>query len=298
MFRLGARRAVILAAGAVNSPQILQLSGIGDPARLSALGIAPTHANGAVGGNLQDHVGFDYIYEANRPTLNDVLRPWSGRVAAGLRYLLTRDGPLALSVNQAGGFVRSDAGQATPNLQLYFSPLSYLKAPPGTRPLMNPDPYAAFNISISPCRPTSRGFLRLRSADATAPPEIHPGYLDTDHDRQEIVEGLRFLRRLAETPTLRRLIVEEVAPHPAGDDDASLLDYARGHGVTIFHPVGTCRMGPDSATCVVDPALRVHGVEGLRVADASIFPALTSGNTNAPAIMVGEKASDLILQGS
>jgi choline dehydrogenase len=212
-----------------------------------------------------------------------------------MNYLLARRGPLALSLNQAGGFLRSRPGLDRPNIQLYFSPLSYLKAPPGTRPLMNPDPYAAFNMSVSPCRPTSRGFLRLRSADPGASPEIHAGYLATDHDRQEVLEGLRFLRRLAATATLRRLIVEEVQPHPAGDDDDSLLAFARAHGVTVFHPVGSCRMGPDSRTCVVDASLRAHGLAALRVADASIFPALPSGNTNAPAMMTGEKASDLIL---
>jgi choline dehydrogenase len=160
---------------------------------------------------------------------------------------------------------------------------------------MNPDPYAAFNMSVSPCRPTSRGFLRLRSADSGASPEIHPGYLATDHDRQEVLEGLRFLRRLAATATLSALIDEEIQPRPAGVDDDSLLAFARAHGVTVFHPVGSCRMGTDSRTCVVDPSLRVHGLEALRVADASIFPALPSGNTNAPAMMTGEKASDLIL---
>jgi choline dehydrogenase len=160
---------------------------------------------------------------------------------------------------------------------------------------MNPDPYAAFNMSVSPCRPTSRGFLRLRAPDPAAPPEIHPGYLATDHDRREVVEGLRFLRRLAATSALGAIIDAEIRPRPAGDDDESLLAFARAHGVTVFHPVGSCRMGPDARDCVVDPALRVHGITALRVADASIFPALPSGNTNAPAMMTGEKASDLIL---
>jgi choline dehydrogenase len=150
-------------------------------------------------------------------------------------------------------------------------------------------------MSISPCRPTSRGFLRLRAADPTDSPEIHPGYLDTDQDRQDVLAGLRFLRRLAATPALSGLIAEEIRPRPDSDDDDSLLAFARGHGVTVFHPVGSCRMGTDARGCVVDPALRVHGIDGLRVADASIFPTLTSGNTNAPAMMVGEKASDLIL---
>ncbi|MGD1877794.1 MAG: GMC family oxidoreductase [Kiloniellaceae bacterium] len=293
-----AKAEVILAAGAVNSPKLLLLSGIGPAADLKALGIDPLLDSPAVGRHLQDHLDVGLIYRATVPTLNNQLYPWWGKLWAGMKYVAARRGPLALSLNQAGGFIRSRPGLTRPNLQLYSSPLRYLKAPPGTRPLMNPDPFAAFNMSISPCRPTSRGFLRLRSADAAEVPEIHPGDLDTDHDIQEVLEGLRFLRRLAATPALSRLIAEEVQPCPAGDDDASLLAFARAHGVTVFHPVGSCRMGPDGAACVVDPALRVHGIAGLRVADASIFPALPSGNTNAPAIMVGEKASDLILSGA
>ena len=231
------------------------------------------------------------------PTLNNQLHPWWGKLWAGMKYLLARRGPLALSLNQAGGFVCSRPGLTRPNLQLYFSPLSYLKAPPGTRPLMNPDPFAAISLSASPCRPTSRGLLRLRSANPSDSPEIRPGYLATEHDQQEVLEGLKLLRRLTQMPSLQHLIAEEVEPRPAGDDDASLLAYARDQGVTIYHPAGSCRMGPDSKHCVVDPALRVHGIAGLRIADASIFPTLPSGNTNAPAILVGERASELILQG-
>ncbi|GAB4359613.1 MAG: GMC family oxidoreductase N-terminal domain-containing protein [Kiloniellaceae bacterium] len=286
---------VIVAAGAVNSPKLLLLSGIGPAEELKALGIDPLLDSPAVGRHLLDHFDVDLIYRTSVPTLNDQLYPWWGKAWAGLNYLLARRGPLALSVNQGGGFFRSRPGLDRPNVQLYFSPLSYLKAPPGTRPLMNPDPFSAFNLSISPCRPTSRGFLRLRSADPDEAPEIHPVYLDTEEDRRDVVEGLRFLRKLAQTPTLSRIIAEAIAPYPAGDDDDSLIAYARQHGTTIFHPAGTCRMGPDPATCVVDPSLRVHGIDGLRVADASIFPTLTSGNTNAPSIMVGEKASDLVL---
>lgn len=296
--RLHAARAgaeVILSAGSVNSPKLLALSGVGSADDLKVLGIAPLVDLPAVGRNLQDHLDVGMIYRATVPTLNDQLHPWWGKLWAGFKYVAARRGPLALSLNQAGGFIRSRPGLARPNLQVYFSPLSYLKAPPGTRPLMNPDPYPAFNLSISPCRPTSRGHLRLRSAEPGEAPEIHPGYLATDHDIREVVDGLRFLRRLADTPTMRRLIAAEVEPCPTADDDDSLLAFARAHGVTVYHPAGTCRMGPDAATCVVDPALRVHGIEGLRVADASIFPTLTSGNTNAPSIVTGEKASDLIL---
>ena len=288
---------IILSAGAVNTPKLLLLSGVGPAEDLKALGIPPVLDSPAVGRNLQDHLDVGLIYRCRVPTLNNQLHPWWGKLWAGMKYVIARRGPLALSLNHAGGFIRSRPDLDRPNLQLYFSPLSYLKAPPGTRPLMNPDPYAAFHISVSPCRPTSRGFLRLRSPDPAETPEIQPNYLATEHDQQEVVEGLRFLRGLAGTSAMQRLITAEVPPTPRDDSDASLLAYAREQGVTVFHPAGTCRMGPDSATSVVDPALRVHGAAGLRIADASIFPTLTSGNINAPAIMTGEKASDLILKG-
>ncbi|MGE5768512.1 MAG: GMC family oxidoreductase, partial [Bacteroidota bacterium] len=207
---------VILAAGAVNSPKLLLLSGVGPAAELQALGIAPLVDSPAVGRHLQDHFDVGLIYRTHVPTLNNQLYPWWGKAWAGMNYLAMRRGPLALSLNQAGGFFRSRPGLDRPNIQLYFSPLSYLKAPPGTRPLMNPDPYAAFNMSVSPCRPTSRGFLRLRSPDPAATPEIHPGYLATEHDRREVLEGLHFLRRLAATSALAAIIDEEIRPRPAG----------------------------------------------------------------------------------
>lgn len=288
---------VVLSAGAINTPKLLLLSGVGAAEDLSRLGIASLLDSPAVGRHLQDHFDVGLIYRSRVPTLNNQLHPWWGKLLAGMKYVAARRGPLALSLNQAGGFIRSRPELTRPNLQIYFSPLSYLKAPPGTRPLMNPDPYAAFHMSVSACRPTSRGILYLKSSDPADAPEIHPNYLGTEHDVQEVIEGLRFLRRIAETPTMRRLITAEVPPSPAGSDNDSLLDYARNHGVTVFHPAGTCRMGPDSTTCVVDAKLRVHGIDALRIADASIFPILPSGNINAPAILIGEKASDLILSG-
>ncbi|MGI3164989.1 GMC family oxidoreductase [Pseudooceanicola sp. 200-1SW] len=290
-----ARREVILSAGAINSPQLLQLSGIGPGALLRRHGIEVRHDLPGVGQNLQDHLCIDHLYRATRPTLNDQLRPWYGKLWQGLRYVLTRRGPLALGVNQAGGFVASRPGLARPNMQLFFSPLSYTKAPPGKRPLMNPDPFPGFLLSAQPTRPSSRGHLAIRSADPDASPEIHPNYLATDHDRQEIVEGARLLRRFAATPALSRLIEAEITPGPATQTDAEMLADCRARAGTVFHPVSTCRMGPLDQGNVVDARLRLHGMEGLRIADASIFPTLTSGNTNAPVIMVGEKAAALIL---
>ncbi|MFN4170522.1 MAG: GMC family oxidoreductase, partial [Pseudorhodobacter sp.] len=290
-----ARREVILSAGAVNSPQLLLLSGVGPVEALRRVGIAPHLALDGVGRNMQDPLCIDHLYRSRLPSLNEQLRPWHGKLRQGLRYLLTRRGPLALGVNQAGGFVSTAAGGGRANMQLFFSPLSYTKAPPGKRPLMSPDPFPGFLVSAQPTRPTSRGHLTIRSADPFAPPEIHPNYLATDHDRQEMLEATRLLRDLAATPALSAIIDAEISPGPEVQGDAALMEDCRARAGTVFHPVGTCRMGPDPETDVVDSRLRLHGLAGLRVVDASIFPTLTSGNTNAPVIMVAEKAADMIL---
>jgi choline dehydrogenase len=291
-----ATREVILSAGSINSPQLLQLSGIGPAGLLKRHGVEVLLDSPAVGRNLQDHLGVDYLYRSRLPTLNDELHPWSGKLRAGLRYLLLRRGPLSLSLNQGGGFVRGRPGLTRPNLQLYFSPVSYIKAPPGTRPLMNPDPYPGFLLGYSACRPTSRGHLEIRSADPFEPPAIHPNYLSTDVDIQDMLDGSRLMRRLAATPALSTIIDAELAPGAAVQSEAEMIADIRRRAGSVFHPVSTCAMGPDPRRAVVDPGLKLHGIAGLRVADASVFPCVTSGNTNAPAIMVGEKAADLILQ--
>ena len=290
-----ARREVIVCAGAVNSPQLLQLSGIGPAAHLGTLGLPVLLDNPSVGQHLQDHLCIDYLYRSRVATLNDELRPWHGKLRAGLRYLATRRGPLALSVNQGGGFARSRPGLDRPNMQLYFSPLSYTRAPAGKRPLMSPDPFPGFLLSAQPCRPESRGHLELKSADPFAAPRIVPNSLATAHDMQEMVEGAMLLRKLAAAPSLAAVIDAELAPGPAVATREQLIEDIRQRSSTVFHPVGTCRMGPDPRQAVVDPSLKVHGIRALRVVDASIFPALTSGNTNAPVIMVAEKAADMIL---
>jgi len=290
-----ARKEVILSAGAINSPQILQLSGVGPAQVLKSAGVEVRLDNTAVGANLQDHLGVDYLYRSRRPTLNNELYPWWGKLFAGLKYVVLRRGPLVLSVNQGGGFFRTRPELARPNMQLYFSPVSYLKAPPGVRPLMSPDPYAAFFVGISPCQPSSRGHLAVRSGDPLEHPDIRPNYLDTEHDRREMLDGVRFLRRLAETPALSALIEEEIEPGRGAQSEEDLLDDIRRRASSVFHPVGTCKMAPRDAGGVVDHRLRVHGLAGLRVIDASIFPTLTSGNTNAPTIMVGAKGADMVL---
>lgn len=290
-----ARAEVILSAGAVGSPQILQLSGVGDPALLARHGIAVVHAAPRVGENLQDHLGFDHLYRSRRPTLNDVLRPWWSQLAVGLRYLITRGGPLALSVNQGGGFVRSSPSRDRPNLQLYFSPLSYIRAVPGKRRLMRPDPYPGFLVGVSNCHPRSRGHIRIRSADPLAAPAIDPAYLSAPEDLEELVEGALLLRRLAAQPALAALIEEELQPGAAVREREQIEADIRARSSSIFHLSGTCGMGPDPAAAVVDPRLRVHGLDGLRVVDASIFPLLPAGNTNAAAIMVGERGADFLI---
>lgn len=291
-----ARREVILSAGAVNSPQILMLSGIGDGAELQSKGIDTLLHRPAVGKNLQDHLGHDYLYRSKLPTLNQQLHPWWGKLLQGIRYVLTRRGPLSLSVNQAGGFVKSNADTLRPNMQLYFSPVSYTKAPKGKRPLMNPDPFPGFLLGMQPTRPTSRGHITLRSGDPFDAPEIHPNSLSTNHDLTEMIEGCRLMRQIAESPALRDIIEEEISPGPGVQSDAEMLEDVRNRCSTVFHPVSTCRMGPDETQNVVDHRLKVYGIDGLRIVDASIFPTVTSGNTNAPAIMVGEKGSDMILE--
>ncbi|GHA41717.1 choline dehydrogenase [Amylibacter ulvae] len=293
--RVFAGREVVLSAGAINSPQLLQLSGVGAPNILKQHGIDVVHQSDGVGQNLQDHLAVDFHYRSKRPTLNNQLHSWQGKLAQGLRYVLTRRGPLSLGVNQAGGFIRTRPELTRPNMQLFFSPVSYTKAPPGKRPLMNPDPFAGFLTGAQPTRPTSRGYLHIQSNDPYQAPSIHPNYLDTEIDKQELIEGMEFLRKLAQTPAFSDIIDFEISPGEHIQTNDEFVNFIRNTAGTVFHPVSTCRMGPDPSVDVVDQRLRVYGIENLRVVDASIFPTVTSGNTNAPAIMVGEKGADMIL---
>jgi choline dehydrogenase len=294
-FECRARREVILCAGAIHSPQLLQLSGVGPGAALQALGITSLVDLPAVGQHLQDHLCLDYYYRSRRPTLNDELGSWPGKLRAGLRYLATRRGPLALSINQGGGFVRSRPEAPQPNLQLYFCPMSYLRDTPGQRKLMAPDPFPGFSLSAQPCRPTSRGRLRLRSNDPFTAPAIQPDSLSTEQDMRDMLDGARFIRRLADTPAFRSVIEREIRPGPQVARTEQLIEDIRQRVSTVFHPVSTCRMGPQAQQAVVDARLRVYGVQRLRVIDASVFPTLTSGNINAPTLMLAEKGADMLL---
>ena len=291
-----ARREVILSAGSVGSPQLLELSGVGEPALLSGLGIEVIQASRQVGENLQDHLGINYTWKAKLPTLNQILRPWWGKLLVGAQYLLLRTGPLSMSMNQGGGFFRTDDSCDRPNMQLYFQAFSTVIPKPGERPILSPDPWSGFSIGLSNCRPTSRGSIHIRSRDPFTAPRIVPNAYSTDNDVEEMLAAVKFLRRIAAQPALAEVIEEEILPGPACRSDEALIDDFRRRSGTVYHPVSTCRMGPEPAAAVVDPRLRVHGLSGLRVIDASVFPSVISGNTNAAAIVTGAKGAAMVLE--
>ncbi len=286
---------IILAAGAINSPQILQLSGIGPAALLREHGINIVFANEAVGAGLQDHLGINYTFSSKVPTLNGVLGSWSGRLQAGLQFLLQRRGPLSIGVNQMGGMVRTDATLARPNVQLYFSPISYSATFVNQRPLLRPDSFPGFIIGFNPCRPHSQGHIRIRSSNPLDAPRITPDYLSDPRDLVDVLEGAKLIARLQQTPAMQALIDSPQDINLISASLQAIEDDFRQRSGTVYHPCGTCAMRPLAAGGVVDSQLRVYGVEGLRVADASIFPTITSANTNAPALMVGHQAARFIL---
>jgi choline dehydrogenase len=290
-----ANREVIVCAGSINSPQLLQLSGIGPAKLLKDFDIPVVHAAEAVGRNLQDHLGYTHYYKSKVPTLNNQLYPWWGKLMAGMKYVLLRKGVLSLSVNQAGGFIRSNPDRLRPNLQMYFAAITYSMAPPDERPLMQPDPYPGFLNSVGQLRPASRGYLEIDSTEPSTYPKIYPNYYSAEEDVVEMLEGVRIMRALAETPALCNIIEHEMTPGLNIDSDDELIDDIRQRSSTIFHPTSTCMMGSNALDSVVDSEGLVHGVRQLRVVDASIFPTVISGNTNAPVIMVAEKIADQIL---
>ena len=289
-------REVILAGGAINSPQLLQLSGIGPGALLQSLGIPVLRDNPNVGARMQDHHGVNYTWRMNVPTLNDELRPWWGKLKAGLQYILTRKGPLSLSINQGGGFFRTHPGMTRPNMQLYMQAFSTLIPKAGERPILNPDPFSGLSLGLSNCRPSSTGEVMIASPDPLAHPRISFNAYSTNSDVEEMLAAVKFLRKIAAQEPLKGLMAEELRPGPAINTDEAMISDFRQRSGTVYHHSCTCRMGPDAATSVVDAGLRVHGVEGLRVCDASVFPNLIAGNTNAPAMMVGWRGAEIILE--
>jgi choline dehydrogenase len=292
---LRAKAEVILSGGAINSPQLLQLSGIGPGALLQSLGIQVMRDNPNVGDHLSDHQGINYTWRMKVPTYNDELRPWWGKLIAGMKYVLAGVGPLAKSINHAGGFFRTSPDLARPNMQLYMQAFSTLIPREGERPILTPDPFPGMSLGLSNCRPNSRGHIRIASADPLAHPVITANAFSTEHDVQEMLLAVKYLRHLAAQPPLARLIAEELRPGPDVTTDKALIEDFRKRSGTVYHPSCTCRMGPDATTSVVDARLRVHGVAGLRVIDASSFPNLIAGNTNAPAMMLGWKGAELVL---
>ena len=287
---------VILSGGAINSPQLLQLSGIGPGALLQSLGIGVVNANGNVGARMQDHHGINYTFRMTVPTLNDQLRPWWGKLRAGLQYILTRRGPLSLSVNQGGGFFRTSPDLDRPNMQLYMQAFSTLIPKDGERPLLNPDPFSGLSLGLSNCRPNSTGEVMIKSADPFAAPKLSFNTYGTDKDVAEMLAAVKFLRRVAATEPLKSFIAEELRPGPKVTSDDELIHDMRQRSGTVYHQACTCRMGVDAAASVVDSRLRVRGIQGLRICDASVVPNLIAGNTNAPAMMVGWRGADIILE--
>jgi choline dehydrogenase len=279
---VAARREVILAAGAIGSPQLLQLSGIGPGALLQQHGIAVLHDSPGVGENLHDHLQIRMQYKVHGvKTLNALANSLWGKAMMGLEYLLFRTGPLTMPPSQAGAFAKSDPSQPTPNIEWHVQPLSLDRF---GDPL---HPFPAITPSVCNLRPSSRGWVRIKSPDPAAYPEIRLNYLSTDDDRRVAVDGMRFTRRIMAAEALAKYRPEEFRPGPAAQSDEQLARAAGELGTTIFHPVGTCKMGSDPLA-VVDDRLRVRGVEGLRVIDASIMPRITSGNTNAPTYAIAE----------
>jgi choline dehydrogenase len=285
-----AAKEILISGGAYNSPQLLQLSGVGPAELLRTHGIDVVLDAPGVGHDLQDHMQVRVVTRCAKPvTLNDVVNSPVRKILAGLHYAALRGGPLTIAAGTSGAFFKTSPRLATPDIQVHFLPFSTDKMGEKLHA------FSGFTASVCQVRPESRGSLRIRSADPAAPPEIRINYLATEVDRTANVEGLKILRKILQAPALRHYVVEEVDPGGKVVTDEELLNYCRQRGTTIYHPTSTCRMGNDSLA-VVDQRLRVRGIEGLRVVDGSIMPDLVSGNTNAAIIMIAEKASEMILQ--
>jgi choline dehydrogenase-like flavoprotein len=283
-----ATREVVLTAGAVGSPVILQRSGIGPGAVVSGHGVPVVHDLPGVGENLQDHLQVRLAYKVHGvATLNERSQSLLDKARIGLEYALYRSGPMSMAPSQLGTFARSDPSRATPNLQYHIQPLTL---PKFGEPL---DPFPAFTASVCNLRPESRGHIRLAGRDRKAKPEIRPNYLSAEADRRVAAQSIRLTRHIVGQPALARFRPEEFRPGSEVDGDEALAKAAGDIGTTIFHPVGTCKMGRDPMA-VVDPRLKVVGLEGLRVVDASIMPTITSGNTNAPTLAIAEKGAAII----
>ena len=282
-----ARQEVILCAGAIGSPQILMLSGIGDPSDLTQHGIQTVSASPEVGKNLQDHLQARLVFKCREATLNDEVRSFYNKMKIAAEYAMFRTGPMTMAASLVFGFLKTRPELATPDIQFHIQPWSADSPGEGVHP------FSAFTQSVCQLRPESRGTIKLRSSNPSDAPEIHPNYLATQTDQETIVAGIKIARMLARTEPLKSAISEEFRPTPDVKTDDEILAWARQNSTTIYHPTGTCRMGAD-VKAVVDARLRVNGVQGLRVADCSIMPEIVSGNTNAPAMMIGAKLANMV----
>ena len=285
-----AKGEVLLCAGSIQSPQLLQLSGIGPADLLRKHGIEVKHELPGVGENLQDHLQSRMIFEATCRTTNDDLNSWFGQARLGIEWLLHRRGPLAVGINQGGCFMRALPDEAkTPDIQFHVATLSADMAGGKVHA------FSGLTMSVCQLRPESRGHIRIKSTDPFEPPEMQPNYLATDLDRRTSIAALRSIRAITGSKAMSPFIKREVKPGKDADSDEALLEFSRNNGATIFHPTGTCAMGPHrNPMAVLDERLRVRGVGGLRVIDCSAMPTLVSGNTNAPVVMMAEKAADMI----
>lgn len=288
---VAARREIILSAGAIQSPQILQLSGIGPGGLLRQHGIPVVKELPGVGENLQDHVQARFIFETKQKiTLNDDMANPLRQVRMGLNYIFTRKGPLGWWAGIAGAFIKTRPELDRPDVQFHLYPFSTDRK---DRPILHP--FSGFTLTVCQVRPYSRGYVRIKSADPMVPPAISPNYLGDPRDAEVLAAGMQMAKKVAAAEPLASMIKSEKEPGPSVRSDEELLAFLRAKAMSVYHPVGTCRMGHDD-NAVVDDELKVHGVVGLRVVDASIMPTLTSGNTNAPSIMIGEKGAELVLR--
>ena len=285
-----ARKEMIVSSGAYGSPQLLQLSGVGPAELLKQHGISVVLDAPGVGNDLQDHMQVRIVMRCKQKvTLNDVMNNPLRQVMAGAQYAALRKGPLTIAAGTSGAFFKTDPRLASPDIQIHFLPFSTDKMGEKLHP------YSAFSASVCQLRPESRGTLRIKSADPSAAPEIRINYLATETDRNAFIDGMKILRKILKAPALGPYVIDEAEPGPSVASDEQILEFCRQRGSTVYHPTSTCRMGNDPLA-VTDQRLRVRGVDGLRVVDASVMPDLMSGNTNAPTIMIAEKASDMILE--
>lgn len=288
--RVRAGREVILSMGSIGTPQILMISGVGPAAHLRDHNIDVVHDLAGVGGNLQDHLQIRMVYKINQPlSLNDEVKNPLRKAMMGIDFALRRKGPLTFAASPLSAFVKSDPKMATPDLQYFMQPLSADSPGEGLHK------FSAFSTSFCQLRPESNGRLELKSADPHVYPAIHPNYLSSETDKQAVIAGMKITRKIVSSQPMASILEEELYPGDKVQTDAELFEAGRATSQTIYHPIGTCKMGSD-VNAVVDQSLRVHGIKGLRVIDASIMPTVPSGNTNAPTIMIAEKASDIILQ--